>query len=442
MKTNKTSLIFLLLLAMTGTAMAQQWRELHTGVTEDLFDVCCIDTNTVFVCGQNGVILKTSNGGTTWEEKYRRTGCQITKISFANPLVGYAFCDSLIHDYSHAWFLLKTDDGGNIWQNAGPPRYSDFHFESLILKNRYVCTEMSLKCNDTIFVAISYDGLYRSVNGGISFEETTTEGFVPSDVRGFYLDQNIGYLLWGRRSNAIAGIAKTEDGGETWCRIDTISDLAANILFAHFQNANTIRVWGEFLCDPSFILDTQDGFETFEPNYGGFGAYYTVPYRESYQKCRFTDQQHGIAFFVGKDMTNKWDIAFTNNNGASWTKYSHPYSSFYDDRLYGIDGIDTVFYISGEKGLVVKNQRFSLTSTDEQPPFSVSVYPNPMVDKLYIKCKEESIVAILSINGQVLFKKNIVSEAIDTSILKPGLYLICITDNQGRNVFKRVLKNK
>ena len=66
----KQKALLLLLLVAAGAVKAQQWKELHTGVTEDLYNVCCIDTNTVFVCGQNGVILKTINGGKSWEKQY------------------------------------------------------------------------------------------------------------------------------------------------------------------------------------------------------------------------------------------------------------------------------------------------------------------------------------------------------------------------------------
>ena len=118
-------LVALLALAV-GTMKAQQWKELHTGVTEDLYDVCCIDTNTVFVCGQNGVILKTTDGGESWEEKYRQPGFQMTKICFVNPQVGYVFCDSNISTYSHTWSLLKTEDGGETWQRTGTPQNSSF----------------------------------------------------------------------------------------------------------------------------------------------------------------------------------------------------------------------------------------------------------------------------------------------------------------------------
>ena len=45
--TAKTKVLLLLLLAVVGMAKAQQWRALNTGVIEDLYDICCIDENTI-----------------------------------------------------------------------------------------------------------------------------------------------------------------------------------------------------------------------------------------------------------------------------------------------------------------------------------------------------------------------------------------------------------
>ena len=100
-------IITYLLFAFIGISSLQaQWHEFHTGVTEDLFDVFCIDANTAFVCGQNGVILKTEDGGETWVEKNRTEGLWLHDIRFLDN-IGYTNADG---------FFLKTTDGGETWQ--------------------------------------------------------------------------------------------------------------------------------------------------------------------------------------------------------------------------------------------------------------------------------------------------------------------------------------
>ena len=435
-----TTLLFLLL--VTEMVKAQQWRELHTGVTEDLYDVCCIDTSTVFVCGQNGVILKTTDGGETWEEKYRQPGCQMTKMCFVNSQVGYVFCDSNISTISHTWSLMKTEDGGETWQRTGTPQNSSFVYlyDWSVLANRYVRSEMTIKGTDTIVVAISYDGVYRSLDGGVSFEKTSTEDFVLADVCGFYLENDIGYLLWKARSNQQnAGISKTEDGGETWHCITTVSDRTSNLGFAHFHNREHVRLFGQFFVNPNSsytLLETQNGFSSFEMSHRGLSL---ADDEEFYINSCFSDHQNGMALIWGQGFLTGWDIYFTQDDGTSWTAYSHSHP-FYGHRLYDVDGIDTVFFISGENGLVAKNRQFTLMDVDEQDEATVSVYPNPMVDKLFVKCKEESDVTLFSSTGQLLYERRIVSETIEVSGLEPGLYLIRIANTEGITHIKKLIK--
>ena len=97
LKTDFISRLFLLTVLLTlfkTTLSAQQWKELHTGVTETLWDVCCIDTSTVFVCGQNA-ILKTTDGGESWVKQFERPDSRMSLIAFADELTGYCFCSVL-----------------------------------------------------------------------------------------------------------------------------------------------------------------------------------------------------------------------------------------------------------------------------------------------------------------------------------------------------------
>ena len=146
-----------------------------------------------------------------------------------------------------------------------------------------------------------------------------------------------------------------------------------------------------------------------------------------------------MALIWGQGFLTGWDIYFTQDDGTSWTAYSHSHP-FYGHRLYDVDGIDTVFFISGENGLVAKNRQFTLMDVDEQDEATVSVYPNPMVDKLFVKCKEESDVTLFSSTGQLLYERRIVSETIEVSGLEPGLYLIRIANTEGITHIKKLIK--
>ena len=86
-------ILLLLLLALVGTVKAQhsEWAVIETGVTEDLYAICRIDDNTIFVSGENGVILKSTDGGKSWQEKHRHPDWEIFCLQFADENVGYGF---------------------------------------------------------------------------------------------------------------------------------------------------------------------------------------------------------------------------------------------------------------------------------------------------------------------------------------------------------------
>ena len=162
MKNIRIYTLLVLLLMAGGATKAQQWIELQTGVTEDLYGVCCIDTNMVFVCGQNGVILKTEDGGNSWQEKYRQSGYHWYKIKFVDSNVGFSFG----RDNNYKGKLLKTIDGGETWMDMGCP------FNAYNYLSPSSC-DLFLVDTDTLYVAS--DQLMKSTDGVDSFSQLEIE---------------------------------------------------------------------------------------------------------------------------------------------------------------------------------------------------------------------------------------------------------------------------
>lgn len=86
------------------------WEELNTGVIGVLNDVYFIDENNGFACGWN-VMIKTEDGGESWTAPeffpIPTTNYQMQKIDFTSPSTGYV-CGDIGQ-------ILKTEDGGNTW---------------------------------------------------------------------------------------------------------------------------------------------------------------------------------------------------------------------------------------------------------------------------------------------------------------------------------------
>ncbi|MBC7642690.1 MAG: hypothetical protein H7174_10210, partial [Flavobacterium sp.] len=99
--------IIIILFILFSVSFYGQWVQQDSGVYENLNDVYCVTENLVFVVGDNGKILKTTDGGDNWVEKTSGTTQILNRIQFANAFVGYAVGNNGV--------LLKTIDSGENW---------------------------------------------------------------------------------------------------------------------------------------------------------------------------------------------------------------------------------------------------------------------------------------------------------------------------------------
>jgi hypothetical protein len=74
-----------------------------------------------------------------------------------------------------------------------------------------------------------------------------------------------------------------------------------------------------------------------------------------------------------------------------------------------------------------------LSATSLESDDLISVYPNPIIEKLYIVCPENSNIQLLDLNGKILM--DVISNNGDTALnvnsLSPGAYFVIVQSNQG-----------
>jgi hypothetical protein len=77
----------------------------------------------------------------------------------------------------------------------------------------------------------------------------------------------------------------------------------------------------------------------------------------------------------------------------------------------------------------------------ETPIQSLSLYPNPVKDKLYLQSEWPITQAILlSVNGAIVNEFDDVQDDIDVSALKPGIYILQLMDSEGQIGRYKVVK--
>jgi len=116
---------------------------LNSGTTIDLSSVCFISKTTGFVSGY-GIILKTTDGGITWVQKYSGNH-SLGQYSFPDLLNGYCLGSST---------FLKTVDGGETW------------LESQWDKTNYYTCDLHFTSPDTGFI-VGYNGMILKTTNGV-----------------------------------------------------------------------------------------------------------------------------------------------------------------------------------------------------------------------------------------------------------------------------------
>jgi len=72
-----------------------------------LFSVAFVSTQFAWVVGEDGIILHTEDGGSTWKAQHNGTDSWLYFVVLITPQVGWAGGATGV--------ILHTDDGGSTW---------------------------------------------------------------------------------------------------------------------------------------------------------------------------------------------------------------------------------------------------------------------------------------------------------------------------------------
>ena len=425
-KLQRKVLLFLLL-AVACFAKAQQWHELNTGVAEDLYSVCCIDTNTVFVCGQNGLILKTEDGGNSWQEKYRQSGYQWYKIKFFDSNIGFSFGS----DNNYKGKLLKTIDGGETWMDMGCP------FNAYNYLSPSSC-DLFLVNSDTLYVAS--DQLMKSTDGGNSFSQLEIEWL--NSTQDLYIEGNVGYIVWGMAGDFQGThVAKTTDYGSSWEEFLSFDSEEEGIEKVLFHDKDHVSIFGGFGYDENELsyeyneIRTDDGFATYEwlqiENLP-MGLWPVIT------GISFSDLQHGIIVYLSEGIQGFYPTGIityqTQDGGNTWMELDALICSG-NVSYAGISSYESVYYLTSRNGGVYK-----LGKTYEgvaEGKNSVFVFPNPASETVHIDGVEAVEVQVCNALGKMV-KRVMNYNEVSFGGLPQGVYMLKIRDAEGKVYINKI----
>lgn len=282
-----------------------------------------INASTGFLMNQNGELFTTRDTGNTWQKVRRFQNTQTMRLANGTGIIPTV--DGLI-------FISK--DNGSTWvrQNNGSGNYSDWadivgRDTLFLLKNTTVSnskalyrsldrglswTEMNnnlslynLKTLDFITANIGYgtraDGVYRTVNGGVSWSKVYAINSTAQITSMKFQDSLTGYAY-----REVYGILKTTDGGVTW-NGNNNSEKVVDFFILSPTNVFAVGEYG-------FITRTTDGGNTWT---NITPTSYIAGYDLS--TCYFFDENKGIAAGL------RGRIIKTHDAGNSWKQHSPTY---------------------------------------------------------------------------------------------------------------------
>ena len=109
-------------LLATPTAAAGVWQQQSSGTLAWLRAVYFVDEQAGWAVGSKGALLRTTDGGRSWEVRPRPTEDTLRDVYFANEETGWLVCDRSIYllktKTEPRSYLLKTVDGGASWSRV------------------------------------------------------------------------------------------------------------------------------------------------------------------------------------------------------------------------------------------------------------------------------------------------------------------------------------
>ena len=168
------------------------WEAGATPTTATLTGVYFADAQQGWAVGHEAIILHTADGGRTWTRQYQGSDLQ---MSFLDVCFIDAQCGFAVGSYG---LFLETRDGGRTW------------VERKVIEEDCHLNRITLAPDGTLYIAGERGTLLRSTDRGVTWVA------IPTPYQGSFY----GILPLGPKQLLVCGlrgtIFRSEDGGDTW----------------------------------------------------------------------------------------------------------------------------------------------------------------------------------------------------------------------------------
>ena len=335
-----------------------------------------LDAQNGFSAGEDGVIFKTSNGGTTWVwngfQTGRYDGTDINSLYFIDSMTGFAV--------GYGGRIMKTTDGGKTW-NGYAPTYNT------IKQLKFV--------SSTTAYGLVGNSFIKTTDGGNNWTAMGAPVPTGNTIQFDFVNENTGYCIAGGDTGSTAEVAKvykTTDGGKTWSVTNNGNDIFYDNLYSiDFVDDKTGYVSGGYNNTKTFKTTDSGATWTLINNYSfsqmkfinpliGYGRNYNKIYKtidggktwtisfssstiNGFASFDFTDENNG--YFAGSSGA---EVYKTTDGGTTWQKLIVPYNYYINVKFYS----PNVGYITEDYGKTYQTSNGGVSWIQLYKPYNVT----------------------------------------------------------------------
>ncbi len=328
--------IIILLLLLKVCFSQPYYQVLSPSIEAELNDVFLIDEQIGWIVGNNGILLKTTNGGLNWFKKHTPYQYNFLKIFFFNQNYGWIGTAN--------GRILITTNGGEDWSEA--LIQSDFTYFDAIYFTSPWTGHISVGKHRAVY-------LMRTTNGGFSWTKRDSLVSATEASRWYDIDfytENLGVVVGDKKDAQ----RYTTNGGITWLKSTPISD-------AFFRDQRAVK-WLTL----TSIISLGEGNEfwgvvtpIYKSTDGGKNWLKKTQFpQNNYDRVRdvyFKDSLEGIA--IGSNGFSLAYITRTSDGGETW------YASFltFSFGLRAIAGLNNKLIVLGTGSHIISSDDFGQT---------------------------------------------------------------------------------
>jgi photosystem II stability/assembly factor-like uncharacterized protein len=280
--------LFFVLLA-TQVCLAQWFGQSPSPQGNNLSSVVIINENTIAAAGGDGAVLKSIDGGNSWQCKPVENKYQINQIKFLDELNGFisAYEYEYIFGTNEQYYgiILKTNDGGNNWTLK--------YRSSTLIGNIFFL-------NESVGWALADSGrVFKTIDGGNNWDEKYC-GYQSTLRDIYFLDELNGWMI---SSSGDGGVFKTTDGGESWIVFNPLSN-------SNFYSMSFISNTTGWVCSSGMFKTTNGGQSWSQLDSTAGTSWWTY--------IQFVNENIGWCY-QHDNMTASNNLLKSIDGGTSWT---------------------------------------------------------------------------------------------------------------------------